>query len=387
MRKFSADYIFTLEGEPIKNGLVTTDSKGKIVSVTHSFNAEEPGIEFHKGIITPGFINTHCHLELSHLKGKIAQGNGLVSFIKEVLTLRDKDEKKVIEAMEMADKAMWEKGIVAVGDISNLSISASVKAKSNIQYHTFVEMVALDPEKANEAFDKALKIKESFEGSVSITPHAPYTLSKTLLKKLYNYCKHHDNIISIHNQENEEENKLYRYKTGEFVKMYEDMGINIDYFTPLSKNPMQALLPLMPEMQNILLVHNTFTSLKDVYLVKRFTKNIFWCFCPGANLYIENTLPNFSFFKHSEALITIGTDSLASNTGLDILEEMKIIHQNDRNISLDNLIQWATINGAKYLGLEGNLGSIKEGKTPGLNLISDLKNDQLTEKSTVTKLI
>ena len=169
--------------------------------------------------------------------------------------------------------------------------------------------------------------------------------------------------------------------------MYEDLGINIDFFTPLSKNPMQALLPLMPEMQNILLVHNTFTSLKDVYLVKRFTKNIFWCFCPGANLYIENTLPNFSFFKHSEALITLGTDSLASNNGLDILEEMKIIHQNDRNISLDSLIRWATINGAKFLGLDGNLGSIKEGKIPGLNLISELKSDQLSEKSFVTKLI
>ncbi len=221
----------------------------------------------------------------------------------------------------------------------------------------------------------------------SLTPHAPYTLSKALLKKLYNYCKHKVNPISLHNQESDEENKFYRYKTGDFVKFYEDLGLNIDYFSPLSKNTMQAIVPLLPEMQRILLVHNVYTSLKDVYMLRRFTKNIFWCFCPAANLYIDNKLPAFDFFKQSDYPITLGTDSLASNHGLCILEEMKIIHQHRADFSFETLLKWATINGAKFLDLDKELGSLAVGKKPGLNLISNFKNNHLTEKSTVKKLI
>ncbi|QEK52184.1 amidohydrolase family protein [Pedobacter aquae] len=387
MRKFTADYIFTLESEPLKNGLIVTDNEGKILAVNDSFDEKDKEIEHFNGAIVPGFINAHCHLELSHLKDKIEPGNGLVAFLKDVIAIRGKESKDVQKAIQAADKEMWKNGIVAVGDISNTDITAKIKTQSPIHYHTFVEMVGLDPAKADEVMEKAIATANAFDTSVSLTPHAPYTLSKALLKKLYNYCKHKVNPISLHNQESDEENKFYRYKTGEFVKFYEDLGINIDYFSPLSKNTMQAIVPLLPEMQRILLVHNVYTSLKDVYMLRRFTKNIFWCFCPGANLYIDHKLPAFDFFKQSDYPITLGTDSLASNHGLSILEEMKIIHQHREDFSFETLLKWATINGAKFLDLDKELGSLAVGKKPGLNLISNFKNNHLTEKSTVKKLI
>src|SRR5690606_32636091 len=113
--------------------------------------------------------------------------------------------------------------IVGVGDISNLPISADVKANSHMKYHTFIEMVGIEPEKAKELIEKADEMKAVFEnsGSVSITPHAPYTLSKTLLKEFRKYCKNKLNLVSIHNQESDEENSLYRYRTGAFLKLYE----------------------------------------------------------------------------------------------------------------------------------------------------------------------
>lgn len=387
MRKFTADYIFTLEGRAIPNGLIITDDLGKILSVTESFSKQDNDIEHHNGVITPGFINTHCHLELSHLKGKIKEGKGLISFIKDVMSLRKADDKEVIEAMEIADKEMYDNGIVAVGDISNLEISAQVKENSAIKYHTFVEMVAFDPAKADEAFDVAKGLKTVFGKYSSITPHAPYTLSKKLLKNLKSYCKEEVNLISIHNQENDEENKLYRYKTGEFLKLYQDLGISLDHFVSMSKNTLQAIVPLLPENQRILMVHNTYTNLKDMYFIKRFSKQIYWCFCPSANLYIENKVPNFRFFRQSDNLITIGTDSLASNHSLSILDEMKAINKHDNSLSFEDLLSWATINGAKFLGFEEQLGSIKVGKTPGLNLITNLKSNQITPQSKVKKLI
>jgi len=387
MRKFTADYVFTLEGEAIPNGLVITDDLGKILSVTASFHIDDRDVEYHKGVITPGFINAHCHLELSHLQGKIEEGKGLISFIKEILSLRKANDGEVIEAMQKADKAMYDNGIVAIGDISNVAISAEVKEKSPIKYHTFIETIGMDPDKADEVMENALELKNSFGKHASVTPHAPYSLSKQLLKKVRKYCKETDNLLSIHNQENDEENKLYRYKTGGFIQLYKDLGISLDRFISMSKNTIQVIVPLLPENQRVLMVHNTFTSLKDIYFVKRFSKQIFWCFCPLANIYIEKTLPNFKFFKNDDNLICLGTDSLASNHTLSILEEMKVICEHDKNITFTEVIEWATINGAKFLGFDKELGSIKVGKTPGLNLITDFIDGNLTEKSAVKKLI
>lgn len=387
MRKFTADYVFTLEGEALPNGLVITDDSGKILSVAPSFYKDDRDIERFDGIITPGFINAHCHLELSHLQGKIKEGKGLISFIKDVLLLRNADDSDVTAAMQKADKAMYDNGIVAVGDISNVAISAAIKEKSLIKYHTFVEMVGIDPDKADELIEYALELKKSFGEHSSITPHAPYTLSKQLLKKVRKYCKSTDNLLSIHNQESDEENKLYRYKSGKFLDLYNDLGINIDRFISMSKNTIQVVVPLLPENQRVLMVHNTFTNVKDIYFVKRFLRQIFWCFCPSSNIYIENTLPNLKLFKKDENPICLGTDSLASNHSLSILEEMKVISKLDENISFNELIKWATINGAKFLGFDEELGSIKVGKRPGLNLITNFKDGNLTEKSSVKKLI
>lgn len=391
MKKFAADYVYTVENKtPITNGLVITDDSGRILSVSKYHHQNDPSIEYHRGVIVPGFINAHCHLELSHLKGKIEEKKGLIHFIKAIMALRNIDEEEIQSAMTAADKEMRDNGIVGVGDISNTPVSALIKSKSDLRYHTFIEMVGIDPDKAEQLIKDADAMRSEFQdsGSVSITPHAPYTLSKKLLKELRKYCKGIDNLISIHNQENSEENNLYRYKRGAFVKLYEELGVNIDSFLSMSKNTIQVIVPILPEKQNILLVHNTFTSFKDVFMLKRIDKKVFWCFCPGANLYIENTLPSFEFFRKSnDTLITLGTDSLASNHKLNILNEMKLVYQHHKNVSFSELLEWATINGAKFFGWETELGSIKEGKRPGLNLITNFQDGHLTSKSEVVKLV
>lgn len=387
MRKFSADCIYTLEGEPIPRGIIITDDYGKILSVTEETVTFDSNIEYFKGVIVPGFINAHCHLELSHLHKKIAQKTGLINFIKQVIFTRNASEKEILDAMQKQDEAMWNEGIVAVGDISNQTISASLKANSKIRYHTFIEMLGFDASKVKEVLAEAIQKKTAFETPASLTVHAPYSVSKELVKQLKDYCKGIDNKITIHNQECDEEDELYKKRSGPFLQFYEDLNINASTFTSQSKSSLQAILPLMPKKQNILLVHNTYTCLKDVYFTKRFEKNIFWCFCPNANLYIENQLPNYDFFKQSEFPITIGTDSLASNHTLSVLDEMRILQTNILNLPLNQLLKWACINGAKFLGFDADLGSIAVGKKPGLNLLTNLENGLIGDSTIVTKLI
>ena len=74
MKIFRADYVFPVSAEPIKNGIVAVDDNGKVISVSNNYSPDIDAsqIEHVKGAICPGFINTHCHLELSHLKDKMA---------------------------------------------------------------------------------------------------------------------------------------------------------------------------------------------------------------------------------------------------------------------------------------------------------------------------
>lgn len=391
MKSFKADYVFPVNADPIKNGTVTVDDFGKIISVTGEDTS--PGlnnvpVEHLTGIICPGFINTHCHIELSHLKGKIGQRKGLVNFIKDVQKFRGADNGEIHDAALKADDEMHQNGIVAVGDISNTNISIPVKAGSKLYYHSFIECFGFLPCQAANVFENALSLANEFKPqSCSITPHAPYSVSKELFKLIRKYSEQGENLMSIHNQECEDENKFYRYKQGGFIDLYENFGIDISYFKPHARNSLQSTVPLLTNKQNILMVHNTCTNLKDIYFIKRLDRKIHWCFCPNANLYIENMLPRIGLFMDRGFNITLGTDSLASNNSLCILSEMRTLQQNFPELSTAQLIEWGTINGARFLGIDEKRGTLDTGKMPGLNLITGLDGLKITRESKVRRLI
>jgi cytosine/adenosine deaminase-related metal-dependent hydrolase len=391
MKSFKADYIFPVCADPIKNGIVTVDDFGKIIAVIdpsllpETYNAP---VEQLNGIICPGFVNTHCHLELSHLREKVKQRTGLVNFIIDIQKSRDLDSAMVLDAAARADTEMYENGIVAVGDISNTSSTIAIKAKSKLYYHSFIETFGFLPDRATEVFNNALALLNEFKPqSCSITPHAPYSVSKELFKLIQKYSDTGHNLISIHNQECEDENKFYRYKLGSFNDLYAQFGMDITHFKPQARNSLQSILPLLTTTQEILLVHNTCTNLKDIYFIKRFDRKIHFCFCPNANLYIEGALPKIELFIGQGYNITLGTDSLASNNKLCILSEMRTIQEKFPSISTQQLIEWGTLNGAKYLGIDDEKGSIEPGKAPGLNLITGLDGLKITPETSVRKLV
>lgn len=392
MKIFRADYVFPINADPIKDGVVTVDDLGKIISVSNQVpaDADPTAVEHLEGIICPGFINTHCHVELSHLLGKTPQRGGLVNFITDIQRLRNADINEIEAAAIKADSDMYDNGIVAVGDISNSNVTIALKAKSKIYYHTFVETFGFTPANAEAVFNKALELMKEFKSqSCSVTPHAPYSVSKELFKLIKRYCDSNanKNLISIHNQECEDENKFYRYKLGSFNDLYAQFGIDISYFKPQARNSLQSVIPLLTAKQDILMVHNTCTNLKDIYFIKRFDRRIHWCFCPNANLYIEGALPKVDLFLDQGFNITLGTDSLASNHKLCILSEMYTLQSKFPNLTFERLLKWATINGATYLGIDKEKGSLEVDKTPGLNLITGLDNLKITADTKVRRLV
>ncbi len=387
MKSFRADYVFPVNADPVRNGIVTVNDLGKIVSVDTVAPPDIP-VEQLSGIICPGFVNTHCHIELSHLHQQVPKTTGLVDFIKNIQQLRNSDDGAVADAAKAADQQMYDNGIVAVGDIANGAHSIAIKNSSKLYYHTFLEIFSFLPERAEQAFQDALELLKQFKPlPSSITPHAPYSVSKELFRLIKTYCDKNENMLSIHNQECEDENKFYRYKHGRFLELYEAFGMDISYFKPQARNSIQSVIPLLSNKQKILLVHNTCTNLKDIYFVKRFDRKINWCFCPNANMYIEGRLPKIDLFADEGFNITLGTDSLASNDRLCILSEMHTIHKHFPALPLATLLQWGTLNGARFLGIDDEMGSIEPGKTPGLNLITGLDGMQITADTRVKRLL
>ncbi len=340
-------------------------------------------IELHKGIISPGFINAHCHIELSHLKGLIPKHIGLVSFVQMIMAHREGDPNQRQVAMELATREMESSGTVAIGDICNSSDSVELKTKSALYWHNFIEVSGFVDAGAAMRMDMATDIIGLFKRAglptqcSSLTPHAPYSVSGTLFKMI-NQCTDGE-VISIHNQETAAEDELYANKTGEFLKLYDNLGIDISSFTPTGKRSLASWLPYFNKQQSILLVHNTFTNQRDISLAS-FNKNyrhLYFCLCPNANLYIENRLPPVDLLLANHLDIVIGTDSYASNDQLDMMAEIRTLAIHFPHVNIASMLQWATINGAKALRIENMYGSFEKGKKPGVVLIQDFHSKMI----------
>lgn len=366
----TADWIFPVCTDAIKNGVLAVQPNGKIEAVYTPEEAEALKLKavYHSGVFVPGFINTHCHLELSHLKSVIPQHSGLVSFVQNIIKNRAADSREVLAAMQQADLSMYQNGIVAVGDIANQVESKLVKLKSALYYHTFIEAMGFNPAKAAQIIHQAKQLKADFEPlSASIVPHAPYSVSADLFKLIHQNALETAGLLSIHNQETSAENQFFENKSGDFLKLYAFLGLDIDFFIPSGKTALQTWLPWL-KPHKMLLVHNTVTSKADIDFAKASGIDLYWCLCPQANLYIENKLPDVHLLQKEKLNITLGTDSLASNHQLNILAEMQILQQK-KGIDFNELLRWGCINGAKFLNLETTLGTFEAGKTPGINLI------------------
>jgi aminodeoxyfutalosine deaminase len=391
MKKISADWVFPVQGEPIRNGVVVIDNKGKVLSVSDLSQHDTLTVEQHKGVIVPGFVNTHCHLELSHMKGLVDTGTTLIPFITAVVQKRNLPQEIILEAIEKADQAMYDAGIVAVGDISNVTDTFSTKAKSKIRYYTFVEMFDfLQENNANATFEQYKTVFDALElhngGKKSSVPHAPYSVSKNLFGLLKNANPKSSATISIHNQETPPENELFKTGKGAFVDFYGKFGISLDEFKPNKKSSLAYALKNMNPKNRTLFVHNTLTTQEEIAAAHRWSKNVFWATCANANLYIENKLPDYQRFINENARLTIGTDSLTSNWQLSVLEEMKTIARFQSYIDFSTLLRWATLNGTQALGFEKDFGSIEVGKKPGLNLLNLDENFKLQNNTEVKRL-
>ena len=380
-RKFNADQLFTGYAMLGAESVLVTDEVGVVQDIIMLADAGDD-IEKFNGIISPGFINCHCHLELSHMHGAVPRNTGMIKFLLSVVKNRTADEQNISEAMKAAENYMKERGIVAVGDICNTTHSLSIKKSGNLYYHNFVEALGFSDNRAAESFSDAHEVYLKFRNedpahNTSIVPHSPYSVSDTLFKMINAFEK--GSLLTIHNQESVAETDFFTTGKGELLELYSALGIDITHFIPSKQSRLIRSIIKITGDHAVILAHNVNTTADDLDAIRRGRNlpQLFWCVCPNANIFINGHLPDMVLLKNFNCKIVVGTDSLASNAQLDVLEELKTLQANFNTLDTTELLRFATINGAEALRIDYQYGSFEGGKQPGIVNIVGSKNGSL----------
>jgi cytosine/adenosine deaminase-related metal-dependent hydrolase len=392
-RKWQANRLHTGKEWAEPDTVVIADEKGMILELVPETEAGDE-VQMLDGLLCPGFVNAHCHLELSHLKGHIPPQTGMVDFLLQVMQLRRFRIEEKVRAMEAALAEMRGNGVVAVGDISNSTDSVGPKQATDIYFHNFIEITGFVPAAAKERWGVASGVADAFlqvfpAEQVTITPHAPYSLSMELLQMIQENAGH--KMLSIHMMESEDEIAFFREKQGDFMRLYAQLGVHIDFFKARGTSSLRHFWPAMKSHPAWLWVHNTEVSLHDLQWLDAngfdWNKH-FFCLCPGANQYINFATPAIHRFRNQYPMrLCLGTDSLAGNYYLNPLYEMRLMQKHGRLNDLGYLLQMATYNGACALGIEGQFGSFELGKKPGIMLLKGIEGDVVTAKTKVERLM
>ena len=393
MRRITADMIF--DGKQLHQSpmVLLLHDDGRIAKLVPA--AEAGGdVEYFKGLLMPGMVNAHCHLELSHMRGVIPPLTGMVPFLVQVSRQRKVEQEAVQQAMRDAITELENSGVVAVGDVCNTADSISLKAASNIRWHNFIEVFASDGKMAAERMNAALQVQQQFRALIpqhpaTVTPHAPYSISPPLFRLLQEAIG--DAVATMHNQESAAENELFMQGSGDFLELYRQLNNQIDPFWPSGKSSLQSWLPSLPKPKRLMMVHNVHISEADIDFAQQHAaqhqQQHYYCICIRANQYIQNEVPPIGLLRNKGCTMVIGTDSLASNHSLSMLHELQALQLAfGKQVTLEELLRWATFNGAAALDMDAVLGSFEPGKQPGIMLMQQLQDHAIVSETTIQRI-
>lgn len=391
IRRIAASYVYTLDAEPIKNGYVEYDDDGTVVAVG---SCCEDDIVL-QGALVPGFVNAHCHVELSHLHGKFRKGTGMAGFIDQINELRDwaGREVKVELTRKWMDK-MWKDGVSAMADISNDDSSFEVKKSHPMYTRTFLEVFGSEPEMCEGVMDDVArlhKVASDYGIDAAPTPHSCYTMSPQLLT-VSSAEGLKSGFLSYHSQESIEEEELLISGSGAMYENRKRSGMSTPPVTGESSlkyflDRLEEASPA-PHEENILLVHNVCLKQGDIDAIRKVMNNPFFAICPLSNIFIHDALPPIELMRKNGLSIALGTDSLSSNDDLDMVKELACLHEAFPEVPMAEMLVWACLNGARFLRKDDMLGTITPGKRPGIVLVKNIdENGFVTSESRSERII
>lgn len=383
-----AQTIITNEKEPVFNGAILVEnSKIKSIGKKEDFGSlnsfQGQVIDHGDSLMCPGFINLHAHLLYSNIKN-IDGSNGLFPWLEKLVdktsTLSDKD---YTDSINFGIENTLSTGTTYIIENTPNLLSAKLLSENSLKATIGFEIFGSDENVADETFknnlDKLTNLKVQYKNlDFTFSPHAPYDVSIPLWKKLVNWSHENKKPLLTHLEESPQEKMWWANKSGPAtnfwrkINKFESKLKHCKFYDSgtdfLKKNNLLS--------NQFIATHLCQTTKEDLISLKE--KNIKLVHCPRSNFYLNNGTANLKMWDELRLLWGIGTDSIASNSNLDLLEEVRFaINQQkivyDYSILAKAAFEAITSKAAQIISKENEIGYLKNGFSADF-LIYKIKN-------------
>ena len=375
MRAVHADAVVTGEGDVLRDAAVVFDAAGAIVDVglAGDILARHAGadVERVRGVVLPGLVNAHTHLELSALRGAVPGGAGFVPWVEHMIGVRAEIQPEDdAAAIESAVADLVASGTTGVGEVTNTLAAVPALARRGFVGTVFhevfgVELASLETRVADLPCVVAERVP-SWPASFAYvpSPHTLYTTHPTVVRRLATQARERGLRASLHLSEHAAERRFLEHGDGPIPGWYESrLRLSRDRLQWPGKSPVAFADELGALGPHMTCVHLTDARPEELALVAERGAPV--VFCPRSNLYIETRLPPLIAARSVGLTPALGTDSLASNASLDVLAEARALADRFPGIPPRDLLRMATWEGARALGRD-DIGRIARGANPGL---------------------
>jgi cytosine/adenosine deaminase-related metal-dependent hydrolase len=384
-RIIHADAVVPGDAEAIRDGAVVVDERGAVLEVGNAGDvlprhAGAP-VERVRGVLLPGLVNAHTHLELSALRGQVPGGAGFVPWVEHMLALRAEVEPEHdLEAIERGVDELVAFGTVAVGEVTNTLSAVRALARRGLVGCVFHEVFGVERAPLEKRVELLPRIVEEQVGSwpsadlsYAPTPHTLYTTHPEVTRRVLREARDRGVRASLHVAEHAAERRFLERGDGPVADWYESrLKLPRDRIATPGKSPIELADELGALAPHVVCVHLTDARSEELALVALRGPPVI--FCPRSNLFIETKLPPLLAARAAGIMPGLGTDSLASNASLDVLAEARALADRFPTVPALELVRMATWAGACALG-RGDIGRIARGARPGLLAIDGAVGD------------
>jgi len=363
-----AKYILAEPNLLLENAAVHLTKEGRISKIEKRYSPpadkETEIIDWGSAVIMPGLINAHTHLELTHLIKKITKFNSFTDWISQLVKKRRTWTKEdYIASADEGIRLSIESGTTLVGDIASNDFSWYAAEKTKIRIILFEELVAFSPEDADKALNQ-LKLRIERNGNNKlllhgISPHAPYSVSPVLYRRMAQFAGKRKMLIATHVAETIAEQQFIKKGTGEFYDFLNSIAVIPKEWKHPGMSPIKYVVSLGMTGDSSILIHCNYLDDEDIDKIYKTHSHV--VYCPRSHDYFGHKRHPIRKLLDSGINVALGTDSLASNETLSILDEMRFININRKDINAEEIFRAATVNGAAALSFQKNLGLLRKG--------------------------
>lgn len=325
-------------------------------------------------ILLPGLVNAHCHLDYSDMAGLLPVPRSFADWIKSILALKSHwGYTDYAQSWLSGARMLIQHGVTTVADIEAVpELLPEVWESTPMRVVSFLEMTGVKNQRSAEAIlsevSQKLETLSSARNQTGFSPHAPYSTTSALLQCCARLARASKRRITIHVAESSEEFEMFTARRGamyDWLKSQRDMT-DCDGVSPVQHLERNGVLG-----GNCLAVHANYLAPGDADLLA--ARGVSVVHCPGSHRYFGHAAFPLAVLAKAGVNLCLGTDSLASAkraprqaNQLNLFSEMQMFAETASGVSDDEILAMATVNGARALGLTGQVGELSSGAAADL---------------------